>query len=72
MCNVKWSTVLDATDVNVELDKFYNLATKLIDQYAPYKMINFREKITEWVTNELLSLIDTREFQSRLFKLDPL
>ena len=69
--NADWSDVITEEDPNRATDKFLHKFTNIIDRYAPYKNIKCKGQQARWVTNELLALIDDREYWSNKFKKNP-
>ncbi len=63
-----WQEVLTAETVDEAVEIFYDIFLKIIDQHAPYKWIKIKEKTAEWITNEFLSLIDTRNFRMKKYR----
>ena len=57
MSTVNWSPVLDFDDVDESVYYLETIMNAVIDKHAPYKYINCHERLVEWATNELLSLI---------------
>ncbi len=66
-----WSPVLNLNDVNASVQKFMEVLLPVIENHAPYKMINGREKGAEWVSDDLLGLIDAREHLKREYNKNP-
>ena len=42
-CNIDWSPVLNESNVEIALGKFYQIFTRVIDKHAHCKHINCRE-----------------------------
>ncbi len=62
MCQVNWLPVLDSRNVDTAAKNFMKLTLSVVDQHAPFKTINCRVKGAEWVSDDLLGLIDAREY----------
>ena len=68
MASINWQSILDSSTVEEAIEKFYAIILKVIDSHAPYKWIKIKEKTAEWITNEFLSLIDTRNFRMKQYR----
>ena len=66
--NTNWQKVYDCTDVNLAVETFNNIFTRIIDRHAPFKWVKCKGKRPAWVTDELLALIDNRTHCIRRFK----
>ena len=62
ICQIDWSDVINSTNVNEAIEKCISLFTPVIDRHARFKHINCYEKGAEWITDELLAMIDTRQY----------
>ena len=70
-CQIDWSLVLNSQNTDEALDNFLALLMNVMDTHAPFKQIRCREKGAEWVTNELLGLIDVREYRQKEYNKNP-
>ena len=55
-----WDTVLQSTDYQLACDNFYHVILKLIDKHAPSRKCRIKNKVSPWMTTEILTLIRER------------
>ena len=60
--NLDWSVVLERDNVDAAVAVFTDTFNRAIDLFAPYKWITCRGKSADWITNDFLSLVDTKHY----------
>ncbi len=66
--NVDWSDVFSAGSVNDAVAMFNFLFLSVVNIHMPWRRIRTRRDRAPWITNEYLSLINTREYWSRKYR----
>ena len=60
--NIDWSNVYEARDVNEAVNCFNSDFLNVINNHMPFKKCRVRIQQSPWVSYEMLSLIDCREY----------
>ena len=71
ICAINWDKIMEIKDVNLAVEKFNEYFLNVVNKHAPYQWINCRGRNVVWVTGELISYIDEREFRTRKYNLNP-
>ena len=59
--NFNWDVVYQARDVDIAWNTFVHCFKKILDQHAPWRVMNFSDNLPEWCTSEFLSLCKDRD-----------
>ena len=71
LSKIDWTPVYQCNCVDDAAQIFTTMFTETIDLFAPYKWITCRGKSADWMTNDFLSIVDTKHFRCRKFNQNP-
>ena len=64
LLKINWDEIVTLSDVNVSFETFFNSIEYLLDEHAPFKTLNKREKslrLKPWISNEIKNEMKLRD-----------